>query len=243
MCFAMGNAIRLLKARISKLDPDTSDEEAIKTLCESIEGFIQERIYYAEVIIARNAADMIIQGDHILTYGGARLVGKALEQAWADGKTFEVAILDDPCDRTGQAMAKSLRQQGIRVSYYPQLGGVSCHLQHATKVMIGAEAVFANGSLYGPAGTSDVALAAQAANLPVIALCETINFDRERVATDSGMYNEIDPERCTEESFRLLFDTTRDKFLNVVVTEYETITGDAPATAILAILRKQEDPN
>lgn len=244
MCFSMGNAIRLLKAKVNKFDIDTPEDEAKEALLEMIDNFINERITLAELIIARNAADMIADGDVILTYRHHRLVEKALRQAWRDGKRFEVQVVDDPLDQTGQVLAKVLRKEGMRVFYSPHLGGAhQVGVRRATKALLGAEAIFANGSLYGPAGTCDLCLAASDAGTPVVALCETINFDRDRVSTDSLTYNEIDPERYSGESFRLLFDTTRERYLSVVVTEYEAETGNAPPQSILAILRKQEDPS
>jgi translation initiation factor eIF-2B subunit delta len=242
MCFSMGNAIRLLKAKVNKFDIDTPEEEAKEAMLEAIDNFINERITLAEFIIARNAADMIADGDVILTYRHHRLVERALLQAWQDGKKFEVSVVDDPFDTTGQMLAKTLSKEGIRVYYSPHMGGAQAIVRRATKVLVGAEAIFGNGALQGPAGTCDICLTAGDAGIPVIALCETINFDRDRVATDSLTYNEIDPERCGENGFRLLFDTTREKYLNVVITEYESETGNSPAQSILAILRKQEDP-
>lgn len=243
MCFAMGNAIRLLKARVTKLDLEISDEDGAKELLEAVDTFIQERIVFAEYVIAANAAEMIVDGDIILTYGHQRLVRHAIQKARDEGKEFEVAILDDPFDQTGQELAKKLRSIGIKVTYYPHLGGLRVNVKRATKVMIGAEALFANGSVYGPAGTCDIGMAATDLGVPVVALCETINFDRDRISTESLTYNEIDPERSTEDAFRLLFDTTPDRYITAVVTEYETGSGNSPATAIQAILRKQEDSN
>jgi translation initiation factor eIF-2B subunit delta len=85
-------------------------------------------------------------------------------------------------------------------------------------------------------------MAAMNAGAKVIVLCETINFDRERVSVDALTYNEIDPERQTADCFRLLFDNTHDKYITGVITEFEFGGGNSPAQAILALLRKQEDP-
>ncbi len=243
MCFAMGNAIRLLKARVSKFDIDTSEDEAKQNLLDSLDNFINERITLAELVIAKNAAEMISNGDVVLTYGQHRLVEKTIQQAHEDGKQFEVSIIDDPFDKTGQELAKTLRRLGIRVSYSPHLGGLKLDLARATIVMFGGEALFANGAFYAPAGTCDISIAARDQGKPVIVLCETINFDRERVSADSLTYNEIDPDRNSAENFRLLFDTTRDQYISAVITEYESETGNSPSQAILSILRKQEDPS
>jgi len=242
MCFSMGNAIRLLKTKVNSFDIDTLEEEAKEGLLEMIDLFINERITLAEFVIARNAAKQIQEGDVVLTYGSHRLVERTLLRAKENGQSFSVSIIDDPYDRGGQVMATSLRAAGIRVFYSPNLGGLKTNVERATNVLLGAEAIFANGSLHAAAGTADIAVAATAASKKVVVLCETINFDRERVSVDALTYNEIDPEQNSAESFRLLFDTTRDQYITGVITEFETGTGNSPAQAILALLRKQEDP-
>ncbi|KAI7785551.1 translation initiation factor eIF-2B subunit delta [Diaporthe eres] len=241
MCFAMGNAIRMLKSKIAKLELDQSDEASKEQLCDAIDLFIQERILYAEDSIVSKAASMIADGETIFTYGHHKLVRKALKTARAQGRTFEVAVLDDPFERSGQELAKILRNDGMRVYYYPSLAGLSINLKRASKVLLGAEAMFANGSLYGPAGTCDIAISANDADVAVVALLETVNFDRDRVSADSLTYNEIDPERYSAESLRLLFDATKDKYITAVVTESEEGNATASTSAMLPVLRKMDE--
>lgn len=241
MCFSMGNAIRLLKAKVNSFDIDSSEDEVKESLLEMIDIFINERIKLAEEVIAKNAAKQVKDGDVVLTYGRHRLVEKTFLQACRDGKVFDVSIIDDPYDRGGQELAKSLREAGVRVFYSPNLGGLRQNVERATNVLLGVEAVFANGNLHAAAGTADVAIAATNRGAKVVALCETINFDRDRVSVDSLTYNEIDPEQNSPESFRLLFDTTLGQYITGVITEFESGTGNSPAQSILALLRKQED--
>ncbi len=251
MCFAMGNAIRLLKARVLQLDLDADDADAIAELCESIDGFIQERIFVAAVGVAREAARMIHDGDVVLTYGGPRLVRVALEQAWDHGLRFDLIVVDDPSEPTaGQALAKAFRDRGrcsqdtdTCVTYCPSLDGIDMQIARATTVFLGVEAVFANGALLAPAGTCDVAMAAAAQGCSVLALCETINFDRDRVATDALAYNEIDPDRCDSSAFRLLFDVTPSSLVSMMLCEYEEASGMVPAHAIYQVMRTREEPN
>ncbi|KAM7195979.1 putative translation initiation factor eIF-2B subunit delta [Rhypophila sp. PSN 637] len=242
MCFSMGNAIRLLKAQVNTFDINTPEDEAKEGLLESIDLFIRERINLAGYLIARNASQLVDEDDVVLTYGRHRLVEKTLLRAKENGKNFSVSIIDDPYDKGGLHLAEILQQAGIPISYSPNLGGLGTKVEEATTVLLGGEAIFASGFLQGAAGTADVAIAATKAGTKVIALCETINFDRERISLDALTYNEIDPERNSPESFRLLFDNTPVKYISGVITEFESGTGFSPAQAILAILRKQEDP-
>ncbi|KAL7918603.1 hypothetical protein ACQKWADRAFT_303737 [Trichoderma austrokoningii] len=236
MCFSMGNAIRWLKLQISKIDIDMADSDAKKLLCEAIDSFIHERVTLADLVIVNTAADMIADDDVILTYAHHHLVERALLKAKANGKRFKVILVDDPFERVGLGHVKKLTAAGIPVIYSPDFGALRTNLQESTTVLVAAEAMFSNGAMYARAGTCDVATAAFDLGMRVTSLCETINFT-ERVSIDSLTYNEIDPERNTDEEFRLLFDTTRDKYISAVVTEL----GICSAKSVPAILRKLEE--
>ncbi|TWU71514.1 hypothetical protein ED733_002572 [Metarhizium rileyi] len=236
MCFSMGNAIRWLKLQISKIDIDLPDSDAKKLLIRAIDNFVHERIVLADFVIVKTAADMVENDDVILTYAHHKLVERSLLRAKLDGKQFKVILVDDPFDRVGLQHAKTLAAAGIPVTYASDMGVLRSNLQEATVVLAAAEAMFSNGSMYARAGTCDMATMATDLGVRVVALSETINFT-ERVSIDSLTYNEIDPERSTDEQFRLLFDTTRDKFISVVVTEL----GNSSAMSVPAILRKLEE--
>ncbi|KJZ70730.1 hypothetical protein HIM_09863 [Hirsutella minnesotensis 3608] len=236
MCFSMGNAIRWLKLQISKIDIDLPDSDAKKLLCEFIDSFIHERITLADFVIVKTAADMLDDDEVVLTYASHHLVERTLLQAKSDGKRFRVILVDDAHERVGIALAKRMAAAGVPVTYASDLGALRTNLQEATLVLTAAEAMFSNGAMYARAGTCDIATAATDMGLRVVALCESINFT-ERVSIDSLTYNEIDPESNTDDGFRLLFDTTRDKYISVVVTEL----GNTSAKSVPAILRKLEE--
>ncbi|KAI1327995.1 translation initiation factor eIF-2B subunit delta [Xylariaceae sp. FL0255] len=239
MCFSMGNAIRWLKLQVSKIDPDGSETDAKKQLCSKIDTFIQERITLADSEIIRQGANEIEDGQMILVFGHSTLVERTLLRASTlDGKKLQVIVVDDPYERKGQTLAKNLAAEGIIVSYTGDLGGLTSQVQFADQVLLGAEAMFSNGAIYGRAGTCDIAMAAQDFSKKVVVLCESINIT-ERVAIDSLTHNEIDPDRCTSAAFRLLYDTTLSEHVTTVVTEILGIGS----SSVSHILRKLEDSN
>ncbi|KAI0123064.1 initiation factor 2 subunit family protein [Xylariales sp. AK1849] len=238
MCFSMGNAIRWLKLQVSKIGMDASEEAAKRDLCKAIDTFIAERITISDEVITELGATYIHNGDVILTYGRSAVVERTILLAHASGVKFSVCIIDDPFERRGQQLAKTLSVEGIKVSYCGDFGGLTNHMRRATKVLVAAEAMFGNGSLYARSGTCDVALAAAELSKQVIALCETINIT-ERVSTDSLTYNEIDPERYSAAAFRLLFDTTPVNYLHLLITEQ----GCVQPRSAPDLLRKLEEFN
>ncbi|PHH63774.1 hypothetical protein CDD81_5539 [Ophiocordyceps australis] len=236
MCFSMGNAIRWLKLQVSKIDIDLPDSDAKQFLCQSIDNFIRERITLAHLVIVKMAVEMIKQDDVVLTYAHHHLVERSLLQAKANGKSFRVIIADDPWERVGIDFAKRLAAAGIRVTYAADFGAVRARIASATTVLLGAEAIFSSGAMYARSGTCDLAAASNKLGICVTALCETINFT-ERLAIDALTYNEMDPERDTDDECRLLFDTTSDKFLSSIICE----VGKKCPNSVPAILRKLEE--
>lgn len=235
----MGNAVRWLKTEIVKLDMDVDDLEAKKILQQLIDEFIREKITLSDQVILELAQKHIQTGDVIITYRNHRLVESLLRQARLEhGKDFEVIVVDDPVEKDGQALAETLARDGIKIIYYPSLGGIQFMLERANKVLLGAEGMFQNGSLYALAGTADIALYAADYKLPVIALCHSISFT-ERVAMDSLTYNEVDPDRHTDTSFRLLFDATREKYVTAAITDQ----GSAAARSAAGVIRRWQDPD
>lgn len=57
-------------------------------------------------------------------------------------------------------------------------------------MLLGANALLANGYVMSRAGTAQVALMAKFYNVPVLVCCETHKFS-ERVQTDAFVFNEI----------------------------------------------------
>lgn len=231
----MGNAIRWLKLQISKIDVDSSDDEAKKHLCEDIDCFIREKVIIAAGVIVENAAEEIEDQDVIVTYANHHLVRKALLKAHKYGKNFRVVVINDPHDGSGAEMAKALQEGGLNVTYCPDLSGSLSVVRHSTKTLVAAEAVFSNGSIYARAGTCDVALAAADSDSEMIVLCESINFT-ERMATDSLTYNEIDPEFGVETGFRLLYDTTTPPYVSTILSEH----GGIRPHMVPGILKRME---
>lgn len=56
-------------------------------------------------------------------------------------------------------------------------------------MVIGAHAMLTNGYVMASLGTSQIALVAQAFNVPVLVCCEALNFS-ERAHIDSFVFNE-----------------------------------------------------
>uniref|UniRef100_A0A8D2QBX2 Translation initiation factor eIF2B subunit delta n=1 Tax=Zonotrichia albicollis TaxID=44394 RepID=A0A8D2QBX2_ZONAL len=218
---SMGNAIKFLKKEISCLPDTLREDEAKEKLQDVIDKYLREKIVLAAEAISRSAFEKINDHDVILVYG-CRSLG-VLGRARSRGRRPVQGR--SWCDR-------------------------ACVSPQVSKVLLGAHALLANGSVMSRVGTSQIALVSKAYNVPVLVCCETYKFC-ERVQTDSFVSNELDdPDDlivlrkgqaqlggwAENKSLRLLnlvYDVTPPDLVDLVITDL----GMIPCTSVPVVLR------
>ncbi|NXM73973.1 EI2BD factor, partial [Serilophus lunatus] len=187
---SMGNAIKFLKKEISCLPDTLREEEAKEKLQDTIDKYLREKIVLAAEAISRSAFEKINDHDVILVYGCSSLVNRTLCDAHAkQGRAFRVVVVDSRPRLEGRETLRRLVREGIHCTYV-MINAISYVLPEVSKVLLGAHALLANGSVMSRVGTSQIALVSKAYNVPVLVCCETYKFC-ERVQTDSFVSNEL----------------------------------------------------
>ncbi|NWT08530.1 EI2BD factor, partial [Vireo altiloquus] len=187
---SMGNAIKFLKKEISSLPDTLREEEAKEKLQDMIDKYLREKIVLAAEAISRSAFEKINDHDVILVYGCSSLVNRTLCDAHAKkGRAFRVIVVDSRPRLEGRETLRRLVRTGIHCTYV-MINAISYVLPEVSKVLLGAHALLANGSVMSRVGTSQIALVSKAYNVPVLVCCETYKFC-ERVQTDSFVSNEL----------------------------------------------------
>jgi len=193
LSIGMGNAIRWLKSKIAHVPPNLSVSEGKEYLQDHIHTYLDEKIVFADRIIAKNAAAKIADKDVVLVYGRSTAVEAGLLRAHQEGTSVRVIIVDSRPRLEGKKMLDSLSRAGISCSYI-MLNSLSYVMKEVSKVLLGASAMLANGNVISRVGTSMVALMARQYNVPVLVCCETYKFS-EKVHLDSICNNELaDPD-------------------------------------------------
>jgi len=249
---SMGNAIKYLKQQITQSSPELSENDAKDALVQSLDDYIQERIYLAGEAISKTfAGKKINNGDKIMIYGFSSLIIKVLKDAHADGKQFQVVVVDSRPKFEGRECIRRLSAIGIKCSYI-LTNAVSYIMKEISTVFLGAHALLANGYVMSRVGTSMVAMVAKSYNVPVLVCCETYKFC-ERVQTDAFVFNELgNPDTLLEQNhakeenalagwrdskhlylLNLNYDVTPPTFVDMVITEL----GMIPCTSVPVILR------
>ncbi|XP_058282330.1 translation initiation factor eIF-2B subunit delta isoform X5 [Hylobates moloch] len=246
---SMHNAIKFLNKEITSVGSSKREEEAKSELRAAIDRYVQEKIVLAAQAISRFAYQKISNGDVILVYGCSSLVSRILQEAWTEGRQFRVVVVDSRPWLEGRHTLRSLVHAGVPASYL-LIPAASYVLPEVSKVLLGAHALLANGSVMSRVGTAQLALVARAHNVPVLVCCETYKFC-ERVQTDAFVSNELDDpddlqckrgEHVTlanwqnHASLRLLnlvYDVTPPELVDLVITEL----GMIPCSSVPVVLR------
>ena len=189
LSISMGNAIRFLKNRITKVQLALSESEAKVSLQSDIDRFINEKIIVADKVIVSHAVTKIRDDDVLLTFGSASVVEMIFDHAHELGKKFRVVVVDSRPNHEGQRLLRRLVAKGISCTY-THINAVSYIMQEVTRVFLGASSVLSNGTVYSRVGTASVAMVAHAFGVPVLVCCEAYKF-HERVQLDSICFNEL----------------------------------------------------
>ncbi|GFS25115.1 translation initiation factor eIF-2B subunit delta [Elysia marginata] len=149
--------------------------EAITKLQDVITTFIEDNIMKASEGVAHYANSKIVDGDVILVYAASSLICQVLKTAHNKGKKFRVIVVEGRPRTEGKSMLRFLVRCGIPCSYI-YIGSATHAMGEATKVFLGAAAMFSIGDMHSRTGNSMIAALAQSYNIPVLVCCETYKF-------------------------------------------------------------------
>lgn len=262
---AMINNSLVVRGAVLKLSQSgKGEDEVIKELLKMIDDYIVDEISCAIKSIVEEASNLILEGETILTYGCSLKIKHVFLQAIKKGKKFSVIVVDSGPRYEGVEMLEFLREVAtedqVRIQYI-YISAIAHLIKTVTKVMLGGHGVLASGYVIAEMGSSQIALVANASNVPVVVLCETNEF-ADSVHTDAFVYNESglcddyfternerlraflkDTEELSEKELKkrknlkilnLAYDVTPPDYVSMIVTE----KGILPCSAVSAVIRR-----
>lgn len=185
-----------------------SVEEAKASIKELADGFIlnsENALKKIGEIGARRVRD----GDTIMTHCNSSAAISIMAAAHDNGKNIHVLATESRPRWQGHLTVKQLDEKGIKTSLIVD-SAVRYFMKEVDLVVMGADAVTANGSVINKIGTSQLALAAHEARKNVIIAAETYKFSPKSLL---GELIEIE-ERSSSE---VLVDDKLKEFSNVSV--------------------------
>ncbi|XP_017072996.1 translation initiation factor eIF-2B subunit delta isoform X2 [Drosophila eugracilis] len=251
LAVSVSNAYKQFKNQLTQLPADIPETELKELLSHFIDTYIENQIGKAAQAISGFLQEKITDGDVLLTFACSSLIQFICEEAKRRQVAFRVIVVDSRPGCEGQEMLRRLHAHGIPCTYV-LINAVGYVMAEATKVLLGAHALLANGYVMARTGTAQVALVANAHNVPVLVCCETHKFS-ERFQTDAIVYNELsDPnqlvrgDKCQLNNWsakgklmplNLSYDITPPELVSAVVTEVAIL----PCTSVPVILRIKPD--
>jgi translation initiation factor eIF-2B subunit delta len=164
-------------------DPGTV-EEAKAQLRHAIDAVI-ERVESAKAEAAANTAAALDDGETLFTHDYSTTVLAALEEATADGKSFEVFISEARPRYLGRKMARELGgQAGVEPTLIVD-SAMGIHLEDSDRVLVGMDCIVED-RLYNRVGTYPLAATAHDLGVPMW----VVGSDAKRLDTGFDFENE-----------------------------------------------------
>lgn len=168
----------------------------------------------------------IIPTDGIIyTFTLSETVMRTLLAAHESGLEFSVLVTESRPNNDGRVTAKMLAEAGIPVKVSID-ACMSEMIQRVDLMMIGAEAILADGSAICKIGTYPSAMLACQLNIPVYVIVDSMKFDINSLmgrefALDKLNRNEVIPTELPASSNVLgsLFDRTPPEFISGLITD------------------------
>jgi ribose 1,5-bisphosphate isomerase len=194
--------------------------------------------------VAEIGARRLRDGDVILTHSYSSSVLAILKKARQGGKELKVFVTETRPELEGRDVACELATAGIDTTLIID-SAVSHFIEDADKVLVGAEAVAANGAIVNKIGTATIAAVAHGARVRVFVAASTHKFSPETMFGELITIEERDASYVLEDSeLRKLpnlrvrnpaFDVTSPQDIDLIITE----RGVIPPQAAIMIVRDQ----
>jgi translation initiation factor eIF-2B subunit delta len=151
-----------------------NDTQGVRqAVIDAISDF-KRRLRVHEAAIAERALTLIRDGAQIVTIGRSTTVRAALRQAQRAGRRFRVICAEGRPALEGRALAEELAEQGIAVTLVVDALAIVT-IRSSQLLLVGADHLTTD-ALVNKVGTYGLALAAQASQVPVYALCGSDKF-------------------------------------------------------------------
>jgi ribose 1,5-bisphosphate isomerase len=175
--------------------------------------------------IADIGSNQIKDNDVILTHCHSEHVIAILKNARKQGKKFSVYVTETRPKYQGIMTAKKLLMAGIKVNYCID-AAIGYIMRDITKVLVGCDAILADGSIVNKIGTFPISITANKFGIPVVVAGGTYKFDAQTILGEPEPIEHRDPSEVISQ--RILpkanvmnpaFDITPAEYVHSLITE------------------------
>ena len=241
---SLPNSLRYVLLRVKKAIDSGISLDCVKEIAiESCKKFISNSLE-AVNRIGEIGMKRISDGDVILTHCHSTAAVSILVKAYKSGKDIKVISTETRPRFQGRITAKILSSYGIPVTMIVD-SAARFVMNRVDKVVVGSDAIAANGAVVNKIGTSMIALAAHEARVRVLVAAETYKFSPETmlgglITIEERDKSEVVPLEYLKENPNInvlnpAFDITPPEYVDIIVTE----RGVIPPQAAIVILMEE----
>ena len=240
---SLPNGIRYVMHRVNQASERTQEVEKLRSAgVKAAEEFIANS-NTAIQRIGEIGARRIQDGDVLLTHCNSSAAICVIKTAWKMGKRIRVYATETRPRFQGRLTAGILLERGIPVTMIVD-DAARYFMKDVDKVLVGADAVTANGAVVNKIGTSMIALAAKESNVNTFVAAETYKFSPETMIGEAVPIEERSPDEVISKlELQKLpalnvknpsFDVTPPEYIDLIITE----RGIIPPQGAILILQE-----
>ncbi|HII94569.1 MAG TPA: ribose 1,5-bisphosphate isomerase, partial [Candidatus Methanofastidiosum sp.] len=173
---SLENALRYVLVELGKAYKNGENVKTLKIIVSKASDDFCENSNLALERIAEIGSKRIMDGDVIFTHCNSSMALGIIKKAHRDGKKIKVFADETRPRLQGLLTAKELLDEGIDVTLIVD-SAARIFIREADHVIIGADAVTANGAVVNKVGTATLASIAHEARVKVIVAAETYKFN------------------------------------------------------------------
>ena len=206
----------------------------LKTLLDEYVNEFIEFSHDALEKIGRYGSRRIEEGDVILTHCNSEAALSVILTAYHEGKNPKVFITETRPKYQGRITAEVLSKEGVEVTLIID-SAVRYFMNDINKVVVGADAIAANGAVVNKIGTSQIALAAFESRTPFMVAAESYKFSPDTlfgrlVKIEERSWDEVAPKewygRLGIKIRNPVFDTTPPRYIDLIITEMGVVSPE-----------------
>lgn len=198
------------------------------------------RIDEAKVKIGEIGSKRISSGDLILTHCYSTSVLSILRKVKEDGKEVRVIVTESRPAFEGRKMTNEILRIGFPVTFIIDIA-VRVFVHDVDNVIVGAEAIAANGAIVNKIGTSVIGIVAHEARVRTLVAAGTYKFYPESIIGQRITIEEEDPSQIYDNAHHEnltvrnpQFDVCPPEYIDAIITE----RGMIPPQGAYFLLRK-----
>jgi len=235
---SLPNALRYV---LQGLEGDTVEALRRSTL-ESAEAF-RANLDRAQDRLGRVGANRLRDGDVVMTHCHSTDVLACIEAALDQGKSLSAVVKETRPRNQGHLTARRLRDLDVPVTLIVD-NAAHRFLAEVDHVLVGADAVAADGSVINKIGTSGLAVSARDRGVPFMVAAQTIKLDPATLEGHTVPIELRDESEVVDEATRAglggvevanpAFDVTPPRHVDAIVTE----AGQFPPESVVTLMRE-----